>query len=481
MTLPWRGTTPEISSEADSRYETPGGAQNKVDVSQEYLLHLLKLAVTGLSDGSEAAIARYSEPYNITYDWLKDRLDAADTRNIQFMSETNSKIGFTHNVKEFGAVGNGIVDDTVAFQNAINSLGVRGGKLYVPSGKYKITDTLDIDNSIHIIGEGWSMVDGTTILSFQMDGKAVTRPAIKIHKTECVHLEGLYVLNNGVELRDGISIDGGNGGLNNEMNSFVSCEKVISNKFKNNFFVSHTWLVSFRDCYAGHGTFGWYCAGGTITTLLFDHCYTASQSSRAFYINGAYYTTFISCATDYAPIGYKLSNAENVVMMGCAAESCIDTAIDIDNSTVVIEGFVSVGNGTRNDTNYATILNAVSSRISARGFSEIALSSPNVKIASVSLGSDVTGEYVSTGKELLGIFFPKNGRFLYNGQAYTTGTPTGTGWLTSDVGKTVHESAPVEAGTAGSKYVKTGYIRLTTGNGNVLGTDWLALRSLTGN
>lgn len=51
MTLPWQGTTPEISTESDNRYETPGGAQNKVNVSQEYLLHLLKLAVTGLSNG----------------------------------------------------------------------------------------------------------------------------------------------------------------------------------------------------------------------------------------------------------------------------------------------------------------------------------------------------------------------------------------------------------------------------------------------
>ncbi|OMD66006.1 hypothetical protein BSK62_13135 [Paenibacillus odorifer] len=481
MTLPWRGTTPEIASEDDSRYETPGGAQNKVNVSQEYLLHLLKLAVTGLSNGSEAAIARYSTPYNITYDWLKDRLDAADTRDIQFMGETNSKVGFIRNVKEFGAKGDGITDDYASFQSAINSLGIRGGKLYVPAGIYRLSDMLDITNSITIIGDGWSMQDGTTILSFYMDGKPITRPAIKIHKTECVHLEGLYILNSGVELRDGISIDGGNGGANNELNSFVSCEKVISNKFKNNFFVSHTWLVSFRDCYAGHGTFGWFCAGGTITTLLFDHCYTASQSSRAYYINGAYYTTFISCATDFAPIGYKISNAENVVMNGCAAESCNDTAIDVDNSTVVINGFVSVGNGTNQDLNYATMLNVVSSHVTARGFSEISLAEPNVKIASVSFGNDVTGEYISTGKEILAIYYPKNGKFLFNGQTYTTGVPTTIGWKTTDIGKLVYESVPVQAGTTGSKYVTFGYQRLTSGNGNVLGTDWLSLRALTGN
>lgn len=432
------------------------------------------VASTG-SSNTEVVDARQPSTGTV-FSTLKTRLDNSDLQ----LSNNAKKVGFVHNVKEFGAVGNGIADDTAAFQSAINSLGVRGGNLFVPSGKYKLTDGLDIIHSISIYGEGWSMTDGTTILAFNMDGKPLSKPAIKIHKTECVNLEGIYVLNEGLEKRDGVSVDGGNGGANNEMNSFVSCVKVISNKFKNNFFVAHTWIVSFRDCYAGYGDFGWYCAGGTITTLLLDHCYTASQSSRGYYINGAHYTTFISCATDYAPIGYKFSNAENVVMIGCACESAVNTAIDIDGSTVVIEGFVSVGNGTGSGADFATIINAVSSRISARGFSEVILPSPNTKIASVSLANDVTGEYVSTGKELLGIYYPKNGRFLYNGQAFTTGAPTGTGWLSSDIGKTIHESAPVQAGTTPNKYVIFGYVRLTAGNGNAIGVDWFPLRASTG-
>lgn len=48
-------------------------------------------------------------------------------------------------------------------------------------------------------------------------------------------------------------------------------------------------------------------------------------------------------------------------------------------------------------------------------------------------------------------------------------------------GDVVMKTAPVEAGTALSKYVITGWIRVTTGSGHVLGTDWLEMRSLTGN
>lgn len=55
----------------------------------------------------------------------------------------------------------------------------------------------------------------------------------------------------------------------------------------------------------------------------------------------------------------------------------------------------------------------------------------------------------------------------------TTGT-----WRQGDF---VRNSAPSEAGAAGSKYVVTGWLRLTSGSTNVLNTDWVATRSLTGN
>jgi len=64
------------------------------------------------------------------------------------------------NVKDYGAVGDGIADDTAAIQAAIDATGVtttlRGGNIYVPSGNYKITDTLLLKRkSIQFVGAGW--------------------------------------------------------------------------------------------------------------------------------------------------------------------------------------------------------------------------------------------------------------------------------------------------------------------------------------
>jgi Pectate lyase superfamily protein len=42
------------------------------------------------------------------------------------------------NVKEFGATGNGVTNDTASIQEAINEVGGTGGTVYVPDGTYRI-------------------------------------------------------------------------------------------------------------------------------------------------------------------------------------------------------------------------------------------------------------------------------------------------------------------------------------------------------
>ena len=51
-------------------------------------------------------------------------------------------------VKDFGAVGNGIVDDTIFIQNAINSIISIGGTVYFPSGYYRVTSTIKVGKTI---------------------------------------------------------------------------------------------------------------------------------------------------------------------------------------------------------------------------------------------------------------------------------------------------------------------------------------------
>jgi hypothetical protein len=94
----------------------------------------------------------------------------ATNRSVQ------AKLRDTISVKDFGAVGNGIANDTDAIQAAITALGVLisnnsngstliisqvgGGNLYFPKGKYKVTSPLQYSGGMIWTGENW----GTNII-----------------------------------------------------------------------------------------------------------------------------------------------------------------------------------------------------------------------------------------------------------------------------------------------------------------------------
>ena len=62
-----------------------------------------------------------------------------------------SKLQESVSVKDFGAVGDGVADDTTAIQNAINA---HRGKILFPVGTYKISSTIVVKEERILIGEG---------------------------------------------------------------------------------------------------------------------------------------------------------------------------------------------------------------------------------------------------------------------------------------------------------------------------------------
>ena len=71
------------------------------------------------------------------------------------------------NVKDFGAVGDGITDDSSAIQNTINSILTSGQRapIYFPPGTYILDSTIDLPVSIQgleLFGAGWTETDTTT-------------------------------------------------------------------------------------------------------------------------------------------------------------------------------------------------------------------------------------------------------------------------------------------------------------------------------
>ena len=58
------------------------------------------------------------------------------------------------NVKDFGAVGDGVTDDTAAIQSALDAVPLSGGTLYIPSGTYAFTGLTITKSYLTICGAG---------------------------------------------------------------------------------------------------------------------------------------------------------------------------------------------------------------------------------------------------------------------------------------------------------------------------------------
>lgn len=62
--------------------------------------------------------------------------------------------GYTVNVKEFGAKGDGVTVDTAAFAAAAAAIPTSGGTLYIPAGIYQIDNTITFSNPTIVRGDG---------------------------------------------------------------------------------------------------------------------------------------------------------------------------------------------------------------------------------------------------------------------------------------------------------------------------------------
>lgn len=104
--------------------------------------------------------------------WTKDNIPPfaqSSAANLDFIAAGTGAVTRTAqnkmrdivSVKDFGAVGNGIADDTTAFQNAVNS---GTSSVYVPAGSYILTNEITVPDGVTIYGDGWgSFVEQTTM------------------------------------------------------------------------------------------------------------------------------------------------------------------------------------------------------------------------------------------------------------------------------------------------------------------------------
>jgi hypothetical protein len=130
----------------------------------DYLLVDGVLEFTSAPPNGVTILARFGEgiasgPSMDSYDV---RFRQAGTGSVDRTAE--SKMRESVSVKDFGAVGDNVADDTAAIQAAINS-NVSGLSVYFPHGRYRITSTIIVptNKSLKMYGDGFNPQDLTPI------------------------------------------------------------------------------------------------------------------------------------------------------------------------------------------------------------------------------------------------------------------------------------------------------------------------------
>jgi hypothetical protein len=276
-------------------------------------------------------------------------------------------------VKDFGAVGNGVANDTAAIQAAINAAQAGFGKLYVPAGTYNVTGlTYNGDKPLDMQGDGEGSFSVSTIVNpvtmfclTQTSAKLFQRTsggnsAVKTFSNFSVkntsggssetafysengtlcnfenisgygfqygirHQRTVYSQMNGVQFRGCVN------GFN-FTNITATVTPYILNALGNNGYFNN--CLSFRNCHAMDATVGFAVAG---VTVEFENC-DASSSTTGFLFGGS---------------DYEITTVSARQLYG---ESSTGTFIQCTNTDLDVGGiFVA--------SNYTSVVTATSSRV----------------------------------------------------------------------------------------------------------------------
>jgi hypothetical protein len=234
-------------------------------------------------------LARYAEVYT-SYD-----ADAQDVRYLPagtgaVTTNVQAKLRETVSVKDFGAVGDGVTDDSAAFQAAVATLTSAGGKMiFVPKGVY--VTSFELGYGQQIVGES---ARGSTLLKPPAGASYVITIKATVSPRQHCQIRNMTIHNpNGVTNCDGIYFNSAN----------------VAN-INDNHTVENVYINGFR--------YGVYVTGRQILTsylnVEIDQCVkgmnvVSDPSNYAYNLNYFQMCRFVDCEEEGVRItGYNIAN-----------------------------------------------------------------------------------------------------------------------------------------------------------------------------
>lgn len=195
----------------------------------------------------------------------------------------NEKLAEIVSVKDFGAVGDGITDDTTAIQAAITyaqSLFYKSGgsTVFFPAGRYVTSNTLTVTRTINFLGEGstTSTIEPTSALAgpclqWGVDGDT-PRPAY----ASVIEKIGFYGQNTTNSAADGIAM----------WASHTEIKDCIISEFAGNgIYAFESWSNSVNNCYIRLNDLNGIKIYDACNIFVISNCYILSNGNNGILVN----------------------------------------------------------------------------------------------------------------------------------------------------------------------------------------------------
>lgn len=237
------------------------------------------------------------------------------------------------NVKSFGAIGDGVVDDTAAINAAIQSLPANGGTVRIPAGTYKISDNIISRNALGVVGDGSS----STVI-WQTN---TTKHGLLCNDQLYLTITGLAFT--GPTTGTGIGINLMR--TNNDASNYISLSDVRLRTWGrdgiagSNVIVS-TWNNVIAVQNGRHG-FNLWGTSGVSTSISFNACYANENKANGFQLANSTYVSMSGCASEKNQVDYALTQCEGVSLSGCGSEqAAVNSMVITGGQGINVNGWI---------------------------------------------------------------------------------------------------------------------------------------------
>lgn len=424
--------------------------------------------------------------------------------------DTTKMTSIVYNVKDsaYGAIGDGVTDDTTAIQAAINDVQDDGGIVYFPPGDYKITSELLISLSV---GSGGIILEGAGQNASVLVPTTLTQNCIHIKSYEPVAIRDLAIYSSvtktagaGIYVEGPIS-DATKANLNSNFENLN-----ISNQYDGFYFTEAAyWKID--HCRIGEAiNYGVYIENSVnvdegdsqiVNSLIVQK---DSNSINAVYYKSSGGLKFVCSKINGFKKGLNLQVPDGavtavLVISGSSIENCTEHGLYLTrNGTTGTFDYITITGNEFFNSDFNIEIPTASIRkgvicgniFGIKSVAGVAIQCTDTTGLSIS-GNSFIGNGSALSAVSLGgvadVILDKSNKFtnittlIFNAsttssivEIYSTSTPANGTWRAGD---RIINLTPSEAGGAGNKYVIWGWVCSVSG---APGT-WLEMRCLTGN